>query len=260
MSIEVEQRQSPIQQQAKQQHILWRRERIAELSAQGRTEREIAAILKVSLGTVSRDTSILNKQAQDNLRYHIQERLPARYQSCQNGLSQVLKMAWNIVTQESINHTNKLQALSLISDIYKYQLELSTNSGIITQAMAPEDHGANPPEYVLAALNGCLITSLIYHASAKGINIDEVESTLSGDVDLHGFLALDEKVRNGYEKIKVTLKIKSDESEQKLRELVELAQNRSPVFDIVSHPTAVEPNQSEAGIASRLSFFFSPIP
>jgi hypothetical protein len=53
-----------------------------------------------------------------------------------------------------------------------------------------EDHGANPVEYVLAALNGCLTTSLIYHASAQGVKIDEVESTLSGDVDLHGFLAI----------------------------------------------------------------------
>jgi uncharacterized OsmC-like protein len=103
-----------------------------------------------------------------------------------------------------------------------------------------EDHGANPVEYVLAALNGCLTTSLIYHASAQGIKIDEVESTLSGDVDLHGFLGLDENVRNGYKKIKVTFKIKSDAPEQKLRELVELAQKRSPVFDIVSHPTPVE--------------------
>ncbi len=37
-----------------------------------------------------------------------------------------------------------------------------------------------------------------------------------------------------------TFKIKSDASEEKLRELVELAQKRSPVFDIVSHPTPVE--------------------
>ncbi|MBD0360693.1 MAG: OsmC family protein [Nitrososphaeraceae archaeon] len=103
-----------------------------------------------------------------------------------------------------------------------------------------EDNGANPVEYALAALNGCLTTSLIYHAAAKGIKIDEVESTLSGDLDLHGFLGLNENVRNGYEKIQVTFKIKSDASEEKLRELVELAQKRSPVFDIVSHPTPVE--------------------
>ncbi|MDR4513005.1 MAG: OsmC family protein [Nitrososphaeraceae archaeon] len=103
-----------------------------------------------------------------------------------------------------------------------------------------KDRGANPVEYVFAALDGCLTTSLIYHAAARGIKIDEVETSLSGDIDLHGFLGLDDNVRNGYEKIKVTFKIKSDAPEEKLQELVELAQKRSPVFDIVSHPTPVE--------------------
>jgi uncharacterized OsmC-like protein len=103
-----------------------------------------------------------------------------------------------------------------------------------------EDHGANPVEYVLAALDGCLTTSLIYHAAAQGIKIDEVETSFSGDLNLHGFLGLNENIRNGYEKIKVTFKIKADASKEKLQELVQLAQNRSPVFDIVSNPTPVE--------------------
>jgi uncharacterized OsmC-like protein len=102
------------------------------------------------------------------------------------------------------------------------------------------DQGANPVEYALAALNGCLTTSLIYHAAAQGVKIDEVESTLSGDLDLQGFLGMSEKVRNGYEKIRVHFKVKSDAPSEKIRELVDLAQKRSPVFDIVSHPTPVE--------------------
>ncbi|MGZ5491124.1 MAG: OsmC family protein [Nitrososphaeraceae archaeon] len=103
-----------------------------------------------------------------------------------------------------------------------------------------EDHGANPVEYVFAALDGCLTTSLIYHAAAQGIKIDEVETSFSGDLNLHGFLGLDKNIRNGYEKIKVTFKIKADASKEKLQELVQLAQKRSPVFDIVSNPTPVE--------------------
>ena len=103
-----------------------------------------------------------------------------------------------------------------------------------------EDHGANPVEYVFAALDGCLTTSLIYHAAAQGIKIDEVETSFSGDLNLHGFLGLNENIRNGYEKIKVTFKIKADASKEKLQELVQLAQRRSPVFDIVSNPTPVE--------------------
>ena len=101
-------------------------------------------------------------------------------------------------------------------------------------------YGANPVVYALAALNGCLTTSLIYHAAAKEIKIDEVESTLSGDFDLHCFLGLSESIRNGYEKIQVTFKIKSDAPLEKLRELVELAEKRSPVFDIVSYSTLEE--------------------
>jgi uncharacterized OsmC-like protein len=101
------------------------------------------------------------------------------------------------------------------------------------------DQGANPVEYALAALAGCLTTSLIYHAAAQGIKIDEVESTLKGDLDLQGFLGLSEKIRNGYEHIDVTFKIKSDAPEEKLQELVELAQKRSPVFDMISNPTPV---------------------
>jgi len=101
------------------------------------------------------------------------------------------------------------------------------------------DQGANPVEYALTALAGCLTTSLIYHAAAQGIKIDEVESTLDGDLDLQGFLGLSESIRNGYQNINVTFRIKADASEEKLQELVELAQKRSPVFDMISNPTPV---------------------
>lgn len=102
-----------------------------------------------------------------------------------------------------------------------------------------EDSGANPVEYVMAALSSCLTTSLVYHAAAQGIKIESVESSYEGELDLHGFLGLSDKVRNGYETINVTFKIKADAPEEKLRELVELAQRRSPVFDIVSNPVPV---------------------
>ncbi|HET8792195.1 MAG TPA: OsmC family protein [Nitrososphaeraceae archaeon] len=108
-----------------------------------------------------------------------------------------------------------------------------------------EDHGANPVEYVLAALDGCLTTSLIYHAAVQGIKIDEVETSYLGDLNLHGFLGLNENIRNGYEKIKVEFKIKADASKEKLQELVQLAQKRSPVFDIVSNPTSVDVSLKE---------------
>lgn len=101
------------------------------------------------------------------------------------------------------------------------------------------DSGANPVEYALAALAGCLTTSLVYHAAAQGVRLEEVESTYEGDLDLHGFLGMDDSVRNGYENIRITFKVKGDAPEEKLQELVELAQKRSPVFDIVTNKVPV---------------------
>ncbi len=102
-----------------------------------------------------------------------------------------------------------------------------------------EDIGANPAEYVLSALSGCLTTSLIYHAAAQGIEIQEVESKYEGSLDLRGFLGLADEVRNGYDDIQVTFNIKADAPQEKIDELVQLAQKRSPVFDIVSNPVNI---------------------
>ena len=102
-----------------------------------------------------------------------------------------------------------------------------------------EDHGANPGEAVLHALAGCLTTALVYHAAAQGIQLDRVESSLEGDLDLQGFLGLSDEVRNGYENIRVTFRIRADAPREKLEELCQLAQKRSPVFDIISNPVPV---------------------
>lgn len=101
------------------------------------------------------------------------------------------------------------------------------------------DQAANPVENVLHSLAGCLTTSLIYHAAARGIKIDAVESSLEGDLDLRGFLGLSEQVRNGYEGVRVAFRIKSSASPEQLAELCKIAQARSPVFDIVTNKVPV---------------------
>ncbi|GKT09709.1 OsmC family protein [Desulforhabdus sp. TSK] len=102
-----------------------------------------------------------------------------------------------------------------------------------------EDTGPNPVEYLLTGLAGCLTSSLIYHAAAKGIEIRGVESRLEGDLDLRGFLGLSKDVPVGYERIRVVFKIDADVSEEQKEELIQMAQKYSPVFNTVSNPTPV---------------------
>jgi len=102
------------------------------------------------------------------------------------------------------------------------------------------DRAANPVEYILHALAGCLTTTLVYHAAARGVAIRAVECRLEGDLDLRGFLGVAD-VRRGYEAVRVAMRVEADADETTLDELVATAQKHSPVFDIVSNglPVAV---------------------
>jgi len=53
-------------------------------------------------------------------------------------------------------------------------------------------------------------------------------------------------VRNGYDRIRVTMRVKGDATEEQLQELCELAQRRSPVFDIVTNPVPVQVTMERA--------------
>jgi uncharacterized OsmC-like protein len=103
-----------------------------------------------------------------------------------------------------------------------------------------KDEGPNPAEYLLHALAACLTTSIVYVASARGIELTEVESAFEGNADVRGALGLSDEVRNGFDNIRVTFKVKGNAPEEKLREIVERAKARSFVFDVVSNGTAVD--------------------
>ena len=72
-------------------------------------------------------------------------------------------------------------------------------------------------------------------------NLTEVESTVEGDIDLLGILGLGHGVRNGYQQIKVSFKLRGDDP-AKLRQVVEQSKARSAVYDVVTNgvPVAIE--------------------
>jgi uncharacterized OsmC-like protein len=103
-----------------------------------------------------------------------------------------------------------------------------------------EDTAPSPVEYLLHALAACVTSAIVYHAAAKGIQLQEVESKVEGTIDLHGFLGLDDNVRRGYQNIKMTFRIKADVPDEQLEELLRLGPVYSPVFDSVTRGVPVE--------------------
>ena len=94
-------------------------------------------------------------------------------------------------------------------------------------------------EYLLVALSGCLTTSLVAHAAARGITLEKVSSRYEGDLDLRGFLGLSEEVPVGYQTIRVYFTIEAEISETQKEELVKMAQKYSPVFNTITQATPV---------------------
>lgn len=103
-----------------------------------------------------------------------------------------------------------------------------------------KESAPSPVEYLMHALVTCVTTSLVYHAAAKGIRLQEVESRAEGEIDLHGFLGLDDNVRRGYKNLKIKFRIKADVPDEQLEELCQLGPTYSPVFDSLTRGVPVE--------------------
>jgi uncharacterized OsmC-like protein len=96
-----------------------------------------------------------------------------------------------------------------------------------------------PVEFLLHAIAACLTAGIANIASARGIDLTRVESSVEGDIDLLGLLGLDESVRNGYSQIRVHFTVEGDASPEQLAELVEQSRRRSEVWDVLSNGTDV---------------------
>ena len=122
--------------------------------------------------------------------------------------------------------------------------QLSHPQAVVLEADEPaillgSDRAANPVEYLLHALASCVTTSMVYHAASRGIHIARVESSFEGDIDLHGFLDLDPKIRKGYREIRVNFKIDADVPDEQLQEVLQLGTGHSPVFDSLTRGVPV---------------------
>lgn len=108
------------------------------------------------------------------------------------------------------------------------------------QILLGTNKAANPGEYLLHALAACVTSAIVYHASARGIRIEEIESRLEGDINVQGFLGLDENVPKGFRDIRIRFKIKADVPDEQLEELCRLGPTFSPVFDTITRAVNVD--------------------
>lgn len=108
------------------------------------------------------------------------------------------------------------------------------------QVLVGADNAPTPVEFLLHALASCITAGMINAAAARGIDLEEVESTVEGDIDLLGIFGMSDEVRNGYQGIRITFHVKGDAPEEALRELVEQSRRRSAVYDVLTNGVPVD--------------------
>jgi len=101
------------------------------------------------------------------------------------------------------------------------------------------NEGGNPVEYLLHALAGCVTTTTVLHATARGIPIHKLSTVLVGDIDLQGLLALDDEAPVGYRSIRIEMDIEADASDEEIEDLISFARDHSPVCNTVCKPVPV---------------------
>jgi len=98
----------------------------------------------------------------------------------------------------------------------------------------------NPQEYLLAALNSCMIVGYVAGCALEGVNLEELRIETSGDIDLRGFLGLDPKVKPGYDGLRYTVFIKSDGTPAQLERVHDAVCRNSPNRFNLSQPIRLD--------------------
>jgi uncharacterized OsmC-like protein len=117
----------------------------------------------------------------------------------------------------------------------KFKMTVDEPFELLGQNSAP-----NPQEYLMTALNACVMVGYVAGAAIRGIRLDNVEIVTEGALDLRGFLGIDDKVKPGYDRIRYTVRIKGNGTPEQFREIHETVLKTSPNYFNVAKPVAID--------------------
>jgi uncharacterized OsmC-like protein len=98
---------------------------------------------------------------------------------------------------------------------------------------------ANPIEHLLGSLLGCLNSTASAVARDMGVEIDELEATVTGGVNYAAYKGEATDDRAGLQDVAVTLSVSADADEAELHEWLAAVEERCPVSDNVANATLV---------------------
>ncbi len=91
-------------------------------------------------------------------------------------------------------------------------------------------------DLLLASLAACQEITLRMVAAAMGIALEQVDITVSGDMDFRGTMGIDPETPVGFERIRTEIRVVADAPEDRLQRLAERAERYCVVASTLRHP------------------------
>lgn len=98
-----------------------------------------------------------------------------------------------------------------------------------------EDTAANPQEYLMGAMNACIMNTYVIAAAMKGVRLESVVMETEGELDLRGFLGIDKNVIAGYKELKYRVRLKGDGTKAQYEDIHKAVVATSPNYYNVTH-------------------------
>lgn len=94
----------------------------------------------------------------------------------------------------------------------------------------------NPQELLMAAVNACMTVGYVAGAALHGIKLERLEIETTGQLDLRGFLGLDDSVAPGYEMIDYTVRIAGNGTPEQFQAIHRTVMQTSPNYFNMARP------------------------
>ena len=106
-------------------------------------------------------------------------------------------------------------------------------------ALGGADTAPNPAELLLGAVGTCLSIGYTLNAAVRGIELEQLDLEVEGDIDLSVFTGLADEGNPGYSNIRIRANIKSDAPADAIEALHEHVVRTSPICSSISRPVNV---------------------
>jgi uncharacterized OsmC-like protein len=100
----------------------------------------------------------------------------------------------------------------------------------------------NPQELLMAAFNACVMVGYVATAAAMGIHLTSAEIETEGELNLRGFLGIDETVKPGYDSIQYTVRLAGDGTKEQFEAIHDNVRKTSPNYFNIARPVEVKSN------------------